>query len=92
MIKNKIFICLLAIAVTVLCVYCPILTGFPLALVEVEMMKEGKINDYEVKYGKIIVSVRDKYRDSHIHIISHKGVSREEAMKVQSRKKAELEK
>jgi len=36
--------------------------------------------------------VSDRYRDAHIYLLKHEGVSREEALERLAKKKAELEK
>ena len=65
-------------------------TDLPLNLETFDKIQDGKI-DYEVKNGHIFVSVTDKYGDAHVHLLSHEGVSQEEALKILSTKKTMLE-
>ncbi len=66
--------------------------GFPLSLQVVQNLKDGKITSYEVRSGKIVVTMFDKYGDGHVHILDHSGVSKEEALQILSQKQAELAK
>jgi len=63
-----------------------------LELVKVEAMVDGHITSYEVREDQIWVTVSDRYRDAHIYLLKHEGVSREEALERLAKKKAELEK
>ena len=64
--------------------------GFPLSLNTVRSLKDGRLS-YEVRNREIImVTVVDKYGDSHIHILDHSGVSQQEALLVLSQKQDEL--
>jgi hypothetical protein len=64
-------------------------TGFPLSIATVQKIDSGSI-DFEEEQGKIIVRVTDKFRDSHIHILDHDGMTKADALAILEAKQAEL--
>jgi hypothetical protein len=62
-----------------------------ISLQEVQAMSSGHIVGYEEKGGEILVSIGDKYRDCHIFLLQHPGVTREEAIAILQAKQVELD-
>jgi len=64
-------------------------TGFPLSVATLQRIDSGSIV-FEERQGKIVVSVTDKFGDSHIHLLNHDGMSKAEALAILKRKQVEL--
>ena len=63
--------------------------GFPLDVTTLREINSGSI-EFEKKHGRIFVRVIDKYRDCHIHVFNHEGMTKAEALALLKEKQKEL--
>jgi hypothetical protein len=66
--------------------------GFPLSVQQVRQMSptNSETISFEERRGEILVSVTDKYGDSHIHRLEFGTLSKQQALDLLKQKQAEL--
>lgn len=62
-----------------------------LAVRTLQEMTDGEIS-YEERSGSLMITVIDRYRDSHIYALDYSGMTREEALRTLDRKMKTLKK
>ena len=60
-----------------------------LDLATLAQITDGSIS-HELRWGRIFVTTRDKFRDGHVHLLHHPGVSKRDALKIVTEKETEL--